>query len=131
MKGVGKAPKHPQAVIDSIPDIEGREFQHELPLADPDARPDFMSPIATGAGILHVHTAEIQADRRLFPRIFARMLASAGYNQNAFALAHGWKRQTVNQLTQGYRENPSMELFLRFAALCGCRVLIEYPRKVK
>lgn len=127
-----QAPDRQKAFIDTIPEIQGREFQHELPLAGDgdDVREAFMTPIATGESVLHVHTAEIQADRGIFPRIFQRMLSAGGYNQNSFATAHGWKRQTINQLTRGYRANPSMELFLRFAAACGCRVLIEYPRRI-
>ena len=122
--------KDRQKVIDSIPDIEGREFQYELPLASDDVKETFMTPIATGASLLQVHTAQMQADRGSFPRIFRRMVDASGDSQKHLAESMGLKRQSLNQYIAGYRVNPSMEFVLRLAAVCGCRILIEYPRRI-
>lgn len=127
---MGKAKQTSKKFIDTIPEIQGREFQHELPLPVEDP-PDFNTPIATGASILSVHTAELHADRAGFPRLYRRMLDSCGMNQNQLADHMGVTRQTVFQLIHGYRTNPSLMSFLRWAAACGCRILIEYPRRVK
>jgi len=124
--------KHdPSAVMKTIPDIEGREFQHELPLCEEHGPPDFSTPIATGAQVLMVHTAQLTADRNAWPRLVRRMIDSTGQTQVAIANAIGVQKQSIHQWVAGYRKNPSMLMFLRLAAACDCRVLIEYPRRVK
>lgn len=126
-----KQARNSKAFLDSIPAIEGREFQYELPL--PGEEPaDFMTPIATGASVLHVHTSQLHPDRQTFPRLFRRMVDSTGETQAEICKRGvGEARQSLHQYLTGRRSNPSLQFFLRVAAACGCRVLIEYPRRVK
>lgn len=119
-----------QRVIDSIPEIAGREFQYDLPLPAEEP-PDFMTPLATGASVLHVHTSQLQGNRQSFPRLFRRMVDSTGESISEIATRAVGERQSLHQYIAGRRTNPSLEFFLRVAAACGCRVLIEYPRRVK
>lgn len=114
---------------DDIPDVEGREFERELPFVDPGVTMD-QTPLTAGRAVMVTQTAQLIADRKTFPRFLRRMLESAGFSQNALAAEMGISKQAVWQLVNGYRVNPSFELILRYAAACGCRILIEYPRRV-
>jgi DNA-binding XRE family transcriptional regulator len=71
--------------------------------------------------------ATLVADPELLPAILNHLLRRSGLSQAEIARRLGEARQSVQQYHSGVRPNPSLKWFLRYAQVCGAKVVVEFP----
>jgi len=73
--------------------------------------------------------AVIQSDPRGIPRLIEVILSRAGMPAAEVARRLGIQPQALNQYRTGRRINPSVLWLARLAAVCGGRVVVEFPER--
>ena len=66
-------------------------------------------------------------DERAISRLLELLLSRGGLTTNEAASRLGINAASLRQYVNGRRGKPSLLWFLKFAALCGARVTIEFP----
>jgi hypothetical protein len=68
-------------------------------------------------------------DERAIARLLATLLSRGGLSPGDAARQLGVTPNAVRQYIRGRRNKPSLIWFIRFAELCGARILVEFPSK--
>lgn len=67
-------------------------------------------------------------DQRAISRLLDLMLSRAGLSVAEASRRMGVVPNSLRQYLSGARQKPSLLWFLKFAAVCGARVSLEFPR---
>lgn len=92
------------------------------------------APLPSSAGIPSFRTSSpltpLVCDERAIGRLLETMLDKAGLSSAEASRRLGYDSpNSVRQYLRGRRKKPSLLWFLKFAALCGAQVSIEFPTR--
>ena len=106
----------------------------ELAMSSP-AHPPMMNPvIIPSAAAQQPPTASLAAvinDDRAIAKLVSELLNRANLRERDVWEKLGIKQQSFSQYRSGRRRNPSVKWLARLVALCGGRLLIEFPTQQK
>jgi DNA-binding transcriptional regulator YdaS (Cro superfamily) len=68
-------------------------------------------------------------DERAIARLLGALLSRGGLSVGEASRRLGVTTNSVRQYLHGRRNKPSLMWFVRFAEICGARVVVEWPRK--
>lgn len=71
----------------------------------------------------------VVCDERVIARLLDLILSRGGLTVVEAASRLGVHPNSIRQYLYGQRTKPSLKWFVRFAELCGARVMIEFPSK--
>lgn len=90
------------------------------------------TPLPGGAtGALSVKSnstlTPLLCDERAIGRLLSSLLSKGGLSVGEASRRLGVSTQAVRQYLKGRRNKPSLLWFIRFADMCGARVILEFP----
>jgi hypothetical protein len=92
----------------------------------------FLTPIPSSANRPVVTTSSsltpLICDERAISSLLGNLLDGSGLTISAASRRLGINPASLRQYINGRRGRPSLLWFLRFAAICGAKVTIEFPK---
>ena len=82
----------------------------------------------TTAKTQRVELTQIVCDPRAIHMLMKKMLKVAGINIAEAARRLGCRHSNIQQYTSGRRQTPTLLWFIKFAALCGASIHVEFRR---
>jgi DNA-binding CsgD family transcriptional regulator len=97
--------------------------------------PVIFSPLPGGAAATSFKSASstsltpLVCDERAIARLLSSLISRGGLSIGEVSRRLGVTTNSVRQYLRGRRNKPSLMWFVRFAEICGARVVIEWPER--
>lgn len=91
--------------------------------SSPTVVPSAVAPLS--ASPLHV----VLPDDRQVTALIEALISRSGLSIHEVARRLGVKRESVREYHKGKRVNPSMRWFSRLCAVCGAKLVVEFPSR--